>query len=128
MKPFNNLYIPFSSNHLFFLALFHSSESIFNRFIQFIGVIILHEFLNICMRLLLIRVWCLTCWERPINVTLVDISDITSICYLQGYFMSSVFDVLSVGRYPIMFCIRQYGVCICLVRNRTLFPPFVTTS
>ena len=42
-------------------------------------------------------------------------------------FNSYVFDVWPPGRYPHMFCILQYVVCICLFRNGSLLTLFVTT-
>ena len=47
---------------------------------------LLHEFINLHVSLVLIHVFCLTWWLRPMNVMLFEILAITGICYLQGLF------------------------------------------
>ena len=64
------------------LTIFHS-VSIFNGFIPLVIVMILHVFINLYVWLILIRVWHLTCWEWPTNVTLINVLSIISVYYLQ---------------------------------------------
>ena len=47
-------------------------------------LMILHAFLNLHVWLILFNVLCLTSWEWPTNVTLVNVSDIISVSHLQG--------------------------------------------
>ena len=55
---------------------------------------------------------------------MVNVSDITSIYYLQGFFFNLCF---LCGRYLQMFHIGLHGLYICLVRNRTMLHLMVTT-
>ena len=50
------------------------------------ALILIHAFIKLHAWLLLIRVWCITCWEWTTNVTLVKVLVITSVYYLQGKF------------------------------------------
>ena len=59
-------------------------------------------------------------WDFPTNITLINISDIIIVSYLQDILMNPFFDVWPSGHYLRMFCIRQYVICIYLVRNRKL--------
>ena len=67
----------------FSMGFFHWwSFMLLNAFIQ----------LNVC--LFLIIVWCLTLWEGSTNVMLVNVSAITSVCYLQEmFYLTSVWCV-----------------------------------
>ena len=47
-------------------------------------LMILHTFINFHVYLTFIRVWFITSWYRPTNVTFVDVLSITSVSYLQG--------------------------------------------
>ena len=77
--------------------------------------IILHEFIKWHVQLFLIDIWCLTCRTWPTNITLVNISDITSIYYPQGLFY--LIRVSSLTGWPVStnVCIRQYVVCFSSV-------------
>ena len=48
------------------------------------------EFIKLHVWLILIRFWCLTFWLGPTNVTLFNVSDITIVSYLQGFFLICV--------------------------------------
>ena len=43
-----------------------------------------YEFIKLNVKLLLISVWCLTCWERPTYIMLVNVLAITSVYLFQG--------------------------------------------
>ena len=74
--------------------------------VRWLAFMILHTFINLHVYLTFICVWFLTSWYRPMNVTLVNVSAITRVSYLQR-----------------MFCMRQYVVCIRSVKNGALFMP-----
>ena len=57
----------------FLMGLFHWGE-----------LMPLHVFIKLHAQRLLISVWCITCWARLTNVTLVNVLDITSVSYLKG--------------------------------------------
>ena len=69
---------------------------------------ILHTFINLCVYLIFIRVWFLTSWACPTNVTLVNVSAFTRVSYLQRF-----------------FCLCQYVVCIRLVKSGALCMPTI---
>ena len=74
-----------------------------------------------------ISAWFLTCCALPKNVTLVKISDIKSVSYLQGSFYKIRFWCVTGWPSSMNFHIHLYIVCIYLTRNRTLMHPFVTS-
>ena len=64
---------------------------------------ILHTFIKIHVWFLLISGWCPSCWQSPMNVTLVNVSDITSVSLLQGWFLFN----------PYFMCDRMASIYEC---------------
>ena len=129
MKPFNNsfLHIVHFLWKFIYLTRFHSL-SIFNRFIPLVSVMILHDFFNLHMWLILIHFLVSTLLGRDLWMLHWLMFLVLQAFLTKDNFMSSMFDVWPSGHYPRMFCIRQYVVCIRLVRNGKLMPPFIPTS
>ena len=49
-----------------------------------LALLISHAVIKLHVWLLLISVWCLNGWSQPTNITLVNVSVITTVTYLQG--------------------------------------------
>ena len=67
---------------------------------------LLHAFIDLHVYWTFVRVCFLTSWALPMNVTLVNVLVITGVSWLQ-----------------LILCIRQYVVCIRLIKNEALFLP-----
>ena len=123
----NLFYVPFLRAFVH-LVIFHSVY-IFNGFILLVSVILLHVFINFYVCLILIHFLVYNLLECDLQMLrLLTFLLLHALINFKDNFIWFLFDAWLDGHYLLISCIRQYVVCICLVKNGTFLYPFVLTS